>query len=182
MAKPRARPKKSNPARPQHQKPTTTQLRIGDATLSVNKDALIRGSRYFAAMLDGNFQESGAATIELQQPENVHLETLVKLLEHLNLGDSKTKLSLERKDVGRVWMAAKYLQMDEAVEMAEDILREIMERPKNLYRLWRLARRDGLMELERMTFRRLFNTIHAAPTLPIPRSSSSALPKRLKIC
>ncbi|XP_055355565.1 kelch-like protein 17 [Paramacrobiotus metropolitanus] len=155
MAKPRARPKKSKPARQQHQKPTTMQLRIGGATLSVNKDALIRGSPYFAAMLDGNFQESGAATIELQQPENVHLETLVKLVEHLSSGDAKTKLSVERKDAVRVWMAAKYLQMDEAVEMAEDILHEIMQRPKNLYRLWRLARRDGLMELERLTFREI---------------------------
>ncbi|XP_055353850.1 uncharacterized protein LOC129599592 [Paramacrobiotus metropolitanus] len=154
MGKPRARPKKSKAAHQQHQKPTTMQLRIGGATLSVNKDALIRGSPYFAAMLDGNFQESGAATIELQQPENVHLETLVKLVEHLSQ-DAKTTLSVESKDAVRVWMAAKYLQMDEAVEMAEDILREIMQRSKNLYRLWRLARRDGLMDLERMTFREI---------------------------
>ncbi|XP_055355563.1 uncharacterized protein LOC129600916 [Paramacrobiotus metropolitanus] len=155
MAKSRARPKKSKRARQQQQKPTTMQLRIGNATLSVNKDALIRGSPYFAAMLDGNFQESGAATIELQQPENVHLETLVKLVEHLSRGDSKTKLSVERKDAVKVWMAAKYLQMDEAVEMAGDILREIMQRSGNLYRLWRLARRDGLMDLERLTFREI---------------------------
>ncbi|XP_055340908.1 uncharacterized protein LOC129589990 [Paramacrobiotus metropolitanus] len=47
-------------------------------------------------------------------------------------------------------MAAKYLQMDHAVKMAEKILREIMERPENVLRMWRLARRDGLVDLERL--------------------------------
>ncbi|XP_055348868.1 uncharacterized protein LOC129595783 [Paramacrobiotus metropolitanus] len=86
----------------------------------------------------------------MQQPENVHMETLIKLVENLSNGDPG--LSIERKDAVKVWIAARYLQFDTAEKMANQILDRLIQRPEHVYRLWRLARRDGLSDLEKVTF------------------------------
>ncbi|XP_055340879.1 kelch-like protein 17 [Paramacrobiotus metropolitanus] len=142
--------KENTKFRAAQQLPVTIQLKIGDEMLSVDKDALIAGSPYFAAMLGGNFQEATTSVIEFKQPDNVHLGTVVQLVE--SLSDGTSTLSIKRKDAVKVWMAARYLQMGRAEKRAAKILDSLMQRPEHAYRLWRLARRDRLFDLEKLTF------------------------------
>ncbi|XP_055340991.1 uncharacterized protein LOC129590041 [Paramacrobiotus metropolitanus] len=141
------------------QNSSNIQLRIDSKIFSVNKDALIQGSPYFAAMLSGHLPENNTTSIVLHRPANVHHPTLVTLVKHLSSGDRIYKLSFKRKDAVNLWMAAKYLQMDGAVAKAEHILREIMRRPENVYRLWRLARRDGLPDLEKLAVAKILQQL-----------------------
>ncbi|XP_055357426.1 kelch-like protein 30 [Paramacrobiotus metropolitanus] len=144
------KPKKLKPSDQADSKSVRIQLRIGSSEVSVDKAALAAESAYFATLFAGNFKESASTAIQLQQPANVCLETLVQLVE------KGRELSIERKDAVKVWMAAKYLQMEKVEKRAGDILDKQMERPKHAYRLWRLARRKGMPDLETLTFGVIF--------------------------
>ncbi|XP_055330232.1 uncharacterized protein LOC129582681 [Paramacrobiotus metropolitanus] len=131
--------------------PAKIEVRIGDKeVVVVNKDTLVEKSGFFAERLTS--PDGGPASVDLLVglPENVHRDMLASLVK--SLGNSDLKLSFKRDDAIRMWIAAKYLQMEEALITAEKILRKIMIRQENVWRLWRLARRDRLVDLERLAF------------------------------